>query len=112
MAARAICSIEAEPSDQWLWLWQSPRRASRYGRPASPRGTTVVASSSTIRSGTSPASAWVITAPVLFPIPGRSVRVPPATRAASSSGVIPVTTLAALRKALILFGSASERSIR
>ena len=57
-------------------------------------------------------TASAITAPVLAPMPGRSVRVPAATRASTSPGGSSATTVAALRKALTLLGSASERSIR
>ncbi len=65
-----------------------------------------------MRLGTSPASASVMTAAVLLPMPASSVTVPAAARASISPSGSSATIAAALRKALTLLASASERSIR
>ena len=82
-AARAIVPIVAPPSLQVEWVWQSPLSAARIAAP-SPIGICEVCSRSTMRSGTSPAAAWVMTAAVLSPMPGSSVSVPSLSRRSSS----------------------------
>ena len=51
MAALAMVSIDAPPSDHVEWVWQSPLRAARTASP-SPISTAVVSSSFLRYSGT------------------------------------------------------------
>ena len=71
IAVRAMVSVEAPPSLQTVWLWQSPFSAARSSAP-SPTSMAVSASSLARYSSIPPSTAMAITLPVVGPIPGWS----------------------------------------
>ena len=113
MAVRAIDSIGgAAVGPQAVGVAVAPQRlAVGHARPrsAAPRWWPRARPSA---AGTWPTRAWVITAPVDLPMPGRSVSVPAATRSSSSPAASPATTWAALAKARTFSAGARERSSR